>query len=89
MFQNYLQKNNNWWLCQWSIFVIVFSLFLEFLKPAFEQFWLANPNAKYAIVIDDEIIAKAGFIWYMGHALQAMQKDPSIGAASAWNPQGK
>lgn len=44
--------------------------------------------AKYAIVIDDEIVAKAGFMWYMGHALKAMKKDSQIGAASAWNPQG-
>ena len=47
-----------------------------------------NPEAKYCIVIDDEVVAKSGFMWYMGHALQAMKKDPKVGAASAWNPQG-
>lgn len=61
---------------------------VEFLTAALQQFWLLNSDATHAIVIDDEVVAKPGFMWYMGHALKAMKRDSQIGAASAWNPQG-
>ncbi|XP_067931646.1 protein O-linked-mannose beta-1,2-N-acetylglucosaminyltransferase 1-like isoform X2 [Watersipora subatra] len=64
------------------------SKYVQFLSLAFEKFWELNPTATHCIVIDDEIVAKTGFLWYMGHALKAMAKDSSIGAASGWNPQG-
>ena len=63
-------------------------MLIEFLTKAFKKLWQMNPEAVHCIVVDDEIVAKSGFLWYMGHALQAMRKDPTIGAASAWNPQG-
>lgn len=92
----YLLKQKNWCYVsfvgtiptQSTSTSVCYLWFLDFLTAAFNKFWVANPTATHCIVIDDEIVAKVGFMWYMGHALQAMQKDSTIGAASAWNPQG-
>ena len=47
-----------------------------------------NQNAKYAIVLEEDLDVSPDFFSYFSQTLYLMEKDPSIYCISAWNDQG-
>ncbi|KAG8311004.1 hypothetical protein J6590_051533 [Homalodisca vitripennis] len=46
------------------------------------------PNKKYVIVLDEGLIVSPDFLFYMAQLVFLLEKDDSIFAISAWNPNG-
>lgn len=47
------------------------------------------PNKKYVIVLEEGLIVSPDFLFYMAQLVFLFDKDDSILAVSAWNPNGR
>lgn len=47
------------------------------------------PNKKNVIVLDEGLIVSPDFLFYMAQLVFLLEKDDSILAIAAWNPNGK
>lgn len=47
------------------------------------------PNKKYVIVLEEGLIVSPDFLFYMAQLVFLFDKDESILAVSAWNPNGR
>jgi beta-1,2-N-acetylglucosaminyltransferase len=59
----------------------------QFAK-SLEKVWGKYPNAGHVIVLEEELLVTADFLYFMAQMLSVLLLDPTLLAASAWNDNG-